>query len=483
LNYRMVLRSLGTLLVLESFAMIPSLSVSLIYNEPEARHFLLSMLIILAVGLPFLIIKPKTKDFNLADGFAVVGIGWLFISIFGAMPFYFSGAIPSFINAFFESISGFTTTGASILTQIESLPKGILFWRSFTHWLGGMGVLVLALAILPSVGSRSIYILKAESPGPAPGKLVPKIKQTAKILYSIYLFITAFEVILLIISGMPLYDSLIHSFGTAGTGGFSSMNDSVGAYGKVRYEIIITVFMLMFGASFTVYFQLLKGKVKNWYKNEELIFYLSVVSFSIILITFNLLGSIYSTILEALRYSSFQVASIISTTGYVTADFNKWPLLSKIILVMLMFVGGCAGSTGGAIKNIRFLILFKAFRKELMKILHPRGFYTVRIGGKVIEEETLTGVFVFFFMYMFVLAAGIFIVSLDNFDIETTVMSVIASIGNIGPGLGLVGASGNYEGFSVISKLVLSFCMLVGRLEIYPILLLVMPSFWKKIKI
>lgn len=478
----MVSRSLGTLLVLEAIAMLPSLIVSILYKE-QTMPFILSILIILAIGLPFFFLRPSLKDFQSRDGFAVVGIGWLMISVFGALPFYIGGSIPSFINAFFESISGFTTTGASILTNIESLPKGILFWRSFTHWLGGMGVLVLAMAILPSVGSRSVYILKAESPGPSPGKLVPKIKQTAKILYGIYIAITLVQIIILKITGMPIYDSLIHTFGTAGTGGFSSMNSSVGSYGIVRYEVIITIFMLLFATSFTIYFQIMRGRLKDWYKNEEFVFYLAVVTISIMMITGDLVANMASSLPEAIRHSSFQVASIISTTGYVTSDFNTWPIFSRTILVALMFIGACAGSTGGAIKSIRFLILFKAFKRELLKILHPRGYYSVKIGGRVIEEETLTGVFVFFFMYIFILAAGILVVSLDNFDLVTTTTSVIASIGNIGPGLGMVGPVGNYEGFSVLSKLVLSVCMLVGRLEIYPILLLVLPSFWKKVKI
>ena len=481
MNYRIVLKSLGVLLICEAVSMLFALIVSLIYKE-SISAFLYSIGITLFAGLVMFKIKPLSQSIYARDGFVIVGLGWVMVSFFGCLPFYISGTIPVLINSFFESVSGFTTTGASILIEIESLPKGILFWRSFTHWVGGMGVLMLALAILPSVGARTLHIMRAESPGPNPGKLVPRISQTAKILYSIYFSITVIEIILLFIAGLPLYDSFIHAFGTAGTGGFSNRNLSVGAYGNIYVEIIITVFMLIFGANFALYFQILKGNSKSILKNEEFRFYLGVVFFSIAIVTINLTG-LFDSIGQSLRYSSFQVASILTTTGYTTADFNQWPILSKMLLLLLMFVGGCAGSTGGAMKNIRILMLFKIIKTEIMKLVHPKAVHPVKIDGKAVDGGTVNGVKVFFITYIFIFVASILIISLDGKDIATTISSVAATIGNIGPGLGEVGATGNYFHMSVLSKLVLSFCMIVGRLEVFPILLLFVPAFWKKVNI
>jgi trk system potassium uptake protein len=480
MNFAMVLKNLGTLLICEALAMFPALVVSLVYKENEALAFLYTILLLLTAGLSLFIIKPKTRNLYAKDGFAIVSIGWLLVSLFGALPFYFSGAIPSFVDSFFEATSGFTTTGASILQHIQDLPRGILFWRSFTHWVGGMGVLILALAILPSAGAGAVQIMRAESPGPSPGKLVPKVKETAKILYGIYLVITVVQVTLLKIAGMSIYDAFIHTFGTVGTGGFSNMNASVGAYNSIAIEIIITVFMLICGANFALYYQALKGNIRDIFRDEELRLYIFIVSSSIILITFNIHGTIYRTIGQALRYSSFQVASIVTTTGYATADFNAWPVFSKMILFFLMFIGGCAGSTGGAMKHIRVLFLFKAARRDLLRVIHPRAVHSVRFGGKVISEHTLSEVLGFFFMYLIIFCGAILIVSLEGEDIVTTITSVAATIGNIGPGLEIVGPTGNYSSFSPLSKIVLSLCMLTGRLEIYPILLLIFPRFWAK---
>ncbi|MDF2520861.1 MAG: potassium transporter KefA, partial [Clostridia bacterium] len=423
------------------------------------------------------------KNMYARDGFAIVALGWILMSFFGSLPFVFSGAIPSLIDSFFETSSGFTTTGASILTDIEALPKGILFWRSFTHWVGGMGVIVLTLAILPSLGARSIQMMKAESPGPNPGKLVPKVAETAKILYGIYIIITIVEIILLVFAGMPLYDAAIHTFGTVGTGGFSSKGLSVGAYNNIAAEVIITIFMFISGANFTLYYYMLKGDWKAPFKDEEFKFYSAVVFISIVLITLDINANVFNNIWESLRHSSFQVVTIITTTGYATTDTEKWSMFSKIILFILMFIGGCAGSTGGAIKNIRVLMLFKIMKRELLQIIHPRAVYTVKLGKKAVDERTLAEVLGFFFMYIAIFVAGILIVSLDNLDWATTITSVAATLGNIGPGFGLVGAMGNYAGMSDISKLTLSLLMIVGRLEIYPILLLGVPSFWKRVSI
>lgn len=480
MNVAMVSKNLGTLLICEIVAMIPAVVVSFIYKETELWAFIYTISILLAVGLGLSLIKPQNKNIYAKEGFAIVAIGWLLISFFGALPFYFSGAIPSLVDSFFESSSGFTTTGASILTEVESVAKGILFWRSFTHWVGGMGVLVLAMAILPSAGAGSMQIMKAESPGPSTEKLVPKVKETAKILYGIYILITLVQIILLKLSGLPFYDALIHSFGTVGTGGFSSKNISVGAYNNIAAEIIITVFMLMCGTNFALYYQFLKGNIKGIFKNEEFRLYVAIVTGAIVLITFDLYGNIYGSVKESIRYAAFQVASIITTTGYATTDFNTWPSFSKLILLLLMFVGGCAGSTGGGIKSIRILLLFKTAKMNLMKMIHPKAVYSVRIGGRTVDERTIADVLGFFFIYIIILCAAVLIVALEGKDLVTTVTSVITTISNIGPGLEIVGPMGNFSSFTDLSKMVLSFCMIIGRLEIYPILLLLMPKFWVK---
>lgn len=463
--------------------MLPSLIVAMIYRGHDIASFLITILILLLVGLAMARIRPSDKHLYTRDGFAIVGLGWLLISFFGAFPFFISQSIPSFMDAFFESISGFTTTGASILKEIESLPKGILFWRSFTHWIGGMGVLVLTLAILPSVGARTLHIMRAESPGPTTEKLVPRMGQTAKILYGIYFMITAVEVVLLLTAGLSFYDALIHAFGTAGTGGFSNKNASVGAYHSVYVDAIITFFMFAFGVNFALYYQLLKGNVKAFWKDEEFRFYLGAFSVSILLVTLNIFRNIYPTFGEALRFAAFQVSSIMTTTGYATTDFNLWPQFSKMILIVLMFLGASAGSTGGGMKGIRILLLFKMIKKEVVKLIHPHSVSSVRMGGKAVNQETLSGVMAFFYMYIFVFVFSVLVVSLDGYDMVTTVSAVIATIGNIGPGLEMVGPTGNYAAFSVLSKIVLSICMVVGRLEVFPVLLLFAPSFWKRVNI
>jgi len=476
----MVLKNLGILLVCESLAMVPSLIVALIYGETNAWAFIFTIVLLLVMGLASSRIKPKNKGLYVKEGFAIVAIGWILVSFFGAFPFYLSGAIPSFIDSFFEASSGFSTTGASILQQIEGLPQGVLFWRSFTHWIGGMGVLVLTMAILPSAGTGAIQIMKAESPGPSPGKLVPKVRETAKILYGIYLLITIIEIVLLKIAGMPWFDAFIHTFGTVGTGGFSNMNLSVQAYNNVYIDMIITFFMFVCGANFALYYQVLKGNLKGFFKDAEFKLYTLIIVTAIVLITLNIYGTMYKGALQSFRYAAFQVVSVITTTGYATADFNIWPVFSKTILFFLMFVGGCAGSTAGAIKNIRFLILFKAAKRDLLKIIHPRAVYSVRVGGKAINEQTLSEVLGFFFMYIIIFCGAILIVSIEGKDLVTTVTSVATTLGNVGPGLGMVGPRGNFSGFTDLSKMVFSFCMIIGRLEIYPILLLVFPTFWKK---
>ena len=480
MNIKMILKSLGIVLVVEAICMIPSLLVSAIYGDKDFMALVYSILTCFLIGFLMYRIKADNKNFYARDGFAFVALSWITVSLFGSLPFVFSGAIPSFIDAFFETSSGFTTTGSTILKQIEGMPMGVLFWRHFIIWMGGMGVLVLTLAVLPSVGASFFHVMKAESTGPSTEKLVPKLGQTAKILYTIYIVMTAILVSALLFSGMSPYDALVHAFSTAGTGGFSSRNLSVGAYGNVFIEVIITVFMFLFGVNFSLYFQLIKGNIRAFFKNQEFRFYLGTVLIAILLITADLsLNGLFS-VGESVRYSSFQVSSIITTTGFSTRDFNLWPVFSKIILVVLMFIGASAGSTGGGMKCIRFVLMFKIVKREIMNIRHPRAVHTVKIDGKSVDNGVLTNVMAFFFVYIIVFVSAVILVSLDGFDLVTTVTSVAAVISNVGPGLGDVGPMGNFSAFSGFSKILLSFCMIAGRLEIFPMLVLFSPSSFKK---
>lgn len=480
MNITAILNIIGHVMKYEIILLLIPFFVALFYGQGDANSFLYTVLLMIPIALILIKIKGKKNEIYAKEGFLTVGLAWIVISFFGALPFVFSGAIPSLVDAFFETSSGFTTTGASILTEIQSLPKGILFWRSFTHWVGGMGFLIFILALMPTFSGNTIHLLKAESPGPTPGKIVPKIKQTAKILYAIYFVLTLIETIFLKSAGLSWYDSIIHALGTAGTGGFSNMNASVAAFNNPAVEWIITIFMLLFGVNFVLYFQLIRGNVKAFFKSEELKWYLIAVFASIIIIAVNIIPFNHGDVTKSIRDSAFQVSSIVTTTGYATVNFNLWPTLSKVILIMLMFMGAMAGSTGGGIKTIRIVIIFKAIRREIDKILHPRRVKSVKIDGNVVEEETISGVFLFIFAYIIISLIAIFIVSFDNFDVTTTVTSVIATLSNIGPGLEIVGPAGNFSVFSDLSKLVLSFCMLAGRLEIYPMLILFSPSLWKK---
>lgn len=425
------------------------------------------------------LLKPKDKTFRAKEAFTAVALAWVAMSIFGALPFYFSGYFNNFIDCVFESISGFTTTGATILTNIELLPKGILFWRSFSHWIGGMGVLVFMLAVMPSMNASSVNLLRAESTGPAPDKIVPKIRETARIMYLIYLALTVLLIVLLLISGLPLYDSLVNAFATAGTGGFSVMNASIAAYNNIAAEIIITIFMFLFGINFTLYFFLIGKKFIKFFNDSELKFYIGIVTAAILIITINISG-MYGGIAEALRHSSFQVSSIISTTGFSTTDFNLWPPLSQVVLVLLMVTGCCGGSTGGGIKLIRIIILFKAAKIELGKIFHPGNVKAVSINGKKINNDMLTKTALFFFIYFAVFIVSVLLVSIEGKDLVSNSTAVISSLSNIGPGLGLVGPAGNFSIYSSFSKIIFSFCMIAGRLEFFPVLILFTPSLWKK---
>ncbi|MDD4743628.1 MAG: TrkH family potassium uptake protein [Eubacteriales bacterium] len=482
MNHRAVIRSLGIVMLCEGAFMVPSLVVALFYRDGDAPAFLITIAVLM-LGALLVPIKPPKSGLYARDGLAIVALGWLVMSVFGALPFMLSGSIPRFVDALFESVSGFTTTGASILTRIEGLPRGILFWRSFTHWIGGMGVLLLTLAILPMAGAGAVHILRAESPGPAPGKLVPKLAQTAKILYILYVSLTLAQVIALLLAGMSFYDALIHAFGTAGTGGFSNRNASVGAYNSLAIDLIIAVFMLIFGISFTLHYQLIRRNWKSFWRDEELRFYLAVVALSVAVITWDVLRHQLLTPGAALRQSFFQVSSIITTTGFATADFNAWPALSKTILLALMLVGASAGSTGGGIKCIRILMMLKLIRREMTRMKHPQIVQSIRIGGRKVDSETLQSVVLFILFYLTILAVAVFLVAADVQDLVTGFSAVLACIGNIGPGLGMVGPTGNYAAFSDFSKTVLSLCMLLGRLEIMPVAVLALPSFWRRVSI
>lgn len=483
MNIKMILKSLGVVLIVEAVCMVPSLIVSIIYGDDGFPAFIYSMVACLVAGMAMYQVNTDNKNFYARDGFSFVALSWITVSVFGSLPFILSNSVPSFMDAVFESVSGFTTTGASILKQVEGLPKSILFWRSTTIWMGGMGVLVLTLAVLPTAGVGFFHVMKAESTGPNIEKLVPKLGQTAKILYSIYIVITALLASALLFAGMPLYDALAHALSTAGTGGFSSRNFSIGAYGNVSIEIIIAVFMFLFGINFSLYFQLLKGNFKSFYKNQEFKFYLFTVLIAILLITLDLNIHGFFTIGESIRYSSFQVSSIITTTGFSTTDFNLWPAFSKIILVILMFIGGSAGSTGGGIKCIRFVLLFKIIKRDILNIIHPRAVHTVKIDGKTVNEDTLSQTLSFFFVYIAIFALSSLFISLDGKDLVTSVTSVVASLSNIGPGLGEVGPMGNFSSFSWLSKTLLSLCMIAGRLEIFPMLILFSSYSFKKASI
>lgn len=477
MNIKLVLRLVGRVMAAESFALFFPMAVALLYRESPVP-FLLSILIILAISLPLASMRTE-KHFFLREGFVSVGLIWLVTGVVGGLPFYFSGYFESFVDCIFETCSGFTTTGATILVDIEALPRGILFWRSFTHWLGGMGVLVLATAVLPSMGIRSHYLTQAETPGPVFSKLVPKQSTTSKILYSIYFGLTVVETVLLKIAGMPWYDAVIHALSSAGTGGFSNRNASVGAYGSVAIDLIITVFILLFSVNFAVYFLLLTRKFRDILASDELRFFLTVVAGSTLLIAWNIRG-LYPSFSQALRYAVFQVASIISTTGFATADFTLWPQLSHLILILIMFCGACAGSTGGGMKCSRILILGRSLRREIHRIVHPRSVEVVTLDGKVVEEETIHSALTFVGSYFLVILAGALIISLDNFSFSVSFSAALTCVSNVGPGLELIGPAGNFSIFSPLSKLVMSLCMIVGRLEILPVLVLFSRSTWRK---
>ena len=481
MNRKMVFYTVGNIALVEAALLLLPALVALIYLEKSGFSFLITAALSLAVGMFFILFfKPQSRLIYAKEGFAIVAYAWLLMSAVGALPFVLGGAIPSYIDAFFETVSGFTTTGASILTDVESLDKCMLFWRSFTHWIGGMGVLVLVTAVVPNIADRSLNILKAEMPGPTVGKLVPRSRDTAKILYWIYFGMTAILTVLLIAGGMPIFDSIVHAFGTAGTGGFGIKADSIASYSPYL-QWVITAFMFLFAINFNLYYLMLIRKFRAVFKSDELWFFCALVLFCIGAITVDILP-MYETFEEAIRLSAFQVCTIVSTTGYATADFNLWPGLSKALLLILMFIGGCAGSTGGGLKAARVVILFKSIKKELKRLLHPRSVKAVMSEGKKLDDETLNGVTSYFAVYTLCIIAVFVLLSFEPFDFETNFTASVACFNNIGPGFGGVGPASSFADYSGFSKIILSFAMLLGRLEVFPLLLGLNPLIWKRSK-
>ena len=478
MNLRLIFRVVGRVLLIETAALALPLLVALLYGEDPAP-FLLSIVIVGVGGFALSSIPVKQKSFFTREGFVCVGMIWLLTGFVGALPFWFCGRFASFIDCLFESVSGFTTTGATILPVIETLPKGILFWRAFTHWLGGMGVLVLATAVLPSMGIRSHYLTQAESPGPVFSKLVPKQSQSSKILYTIYCTLTLLEVVCLKLAGMPLYDSFIHAFSTAGTGGFSNRNASVAAYGSFAIDMIIAVFILLFSINFAVYFLLLTRRFKEVLQSDELRFFLLVVAGATLLLCVNIYP-LYGAVLPTFQYAFFQVCSIISTTGFATADYVLWPQFSQMIIILLMFCGACAGSTGGGMKCSRVLVLLRSIWREVLRVIHPRSVKVVKLDGKVVDDDTLHSIMVFMSAYLLVILAATTMISLDGCSFAVSFSSALTSISNVGPGLEIVGPTGNFSAFSALSKLVMTLTMIVGRLEIIPVLILFSPATWRR---
>ena len=458
--------------------------VALYYNEMRTfKVFILVALSVAAIQLPiFMLTRQKEMDVNSRDGIAVAALGWIVISFYGCLPFYISGEIPNFVDALFESISGFTTTGSSILTSVDEMTKGMMFWRCFTHWVGGMGVLVLTVAILPSdKKSSSLQLMRAECPGPTVEKLVPKGRSSAAILYAIYTVLTLIMIIFLVIGGMPLYDSVCTTFGTAGTGGFGIRNAGLGYYNSAYIEGVVTVFMMLFGVNFNIYFFIVMKRFSDILKNSEFKVYLGIIATSIALICANTMAyGVYGSFSKAFRYSSFQVSSIMTSTGFATADFDQWPEFSKVILVILMFVGACAGSTGGGFKVSRLIILVRTAKRNLRKMLHPKSVNVVKSDDKTLNIETVHGVSGYLIIYILIFFTSLMIISLNNLDFTTSFTSVTTCFNNIGPGLAKVGPTCNFAHLSDLSKITLSVDMLLGRLECIPIIMMLAPSMWIK---
>ena len=480
MNHRLIFTFLANVLKIEALLLLLPFATGLIYHESQAIFYLIVAIIAFVIALLLSINKEKSSIYYAREGFVSVGLAWIIMGLIGCLPFIMSKEIPNFVDALFETISGFTTTGASIVTAPEELSHAANLWRCLTHWIGGMGVIVFMLAIFPTIGNNNMHLMRAESPGPQVGKLVPKIKESAKMLYIIYISITVAEIIALCIAGMPLFDAICAGFGSAGTGGFGIKNDSMASY-SVSIQIIVTIFILLFGINFNVYYFLLKARdKKEILKMEEVKWYFAIIIIAITLISIDTI-SYYNTAGEAIQQASFQVSSIITTTGYATTDFNLWPTFSKAILVLLMFFGACAGSTGGGIKLSRIIISVKIVREEIFHYVQPNRVRVIKLDGKVVDNDTLKSIGTYMLIFMLVLVASVLLISLDSVTLEESFTSVVATLNNIGPALGKLGPTGNYSSLSIFSKIILMFDMLAGRLELMPILLLLTPRTYRKI--
>lgn len=482
MRWSFVLHVIGILVGCIGLTMLFPLGFSLFYGDAGIMPLVQSLIITISSGLVLaLIFRDKgPQTISHREGMAIVALGWAAAGLFGALPFYLGGVFESVTDCVFESISGFSTTGSSVLTDIEAVPKGLLFWRSFTHWLGGMGIIVLSLAILPFLGVGGMQLYKAEVPGPSPDKLRPRIKDTAMLLWKVYLLFSAVEAVLLMFGGMDLFDALCHTFGTMATGGFSTKNTSVAHFGSAYIDYVITIFMLIAGINFSLHFLAITGHFSPALKDAEFkVFWALFLGFTVIM-AISVLGSNYDNLADAVRYTSFQVAAILTTTGFATADYELWPALCQGVLLFCMFVGGCAGSTGGGMKVMRIMLLLKHSYRELFRIIHPRSVYRVKMGKKVVETDVLNGVWGFFVLWLGLFVVCAFIVAATGVDVVTAFASSLACIGNIGPGIGGVGPTDNYAHLPAIAKWVLAFCMLLGRLEIYTVIILFVPEFWRK---
>ena len=480
MNYRVIRYVIGKILIIEAGLLLLPLFVCIGYREPFLKEFGIPILLLLLCGLPFGMKEPADMKMYAKEGYVIVALSWILVSLFGALPLFLSGYVPSYLDCVFEAVSGFTTTGATILDDIEALTHGLLFWRSFTHWIGGMGVLVFLLAVIPTSGSSSfMHLMRAEVAGPSVGKISSKIRDTARTLYVIYFVMTLVEIILLIAGGMPVFDAFIHSFGTAGTGGFSNHSASIGFYHNPYFEIVISVFMILFSFNFNVFYLILIGKAKEALKSEEMRIFLILIGISTVSIALNI-RSMYSSFGESLRTSLFQVASIMSTTGYATVNFDLWPTFSQIILIAIMFIGGCAGSTAGGLKLSRVVILFKTTKRELNRMIHPHSVQTVRFEGRPVEEQTARSINLYFAVYIFIYVLSMLLISFEKKDFLTLFSAVSACLNNVGPGFHDVGAVCSYSGLTPLTKVTLTLDMLFGRLELFPMLVLFSPSIWTK---
>ena len=479
MNYKMITYILGWVLKIQSATMVIPLICAFLYNEKnEIWVWTVCIIASALIGIAITLKQPKNKTMYAKEGFVAVALSWILMSLVGSVPFMLSGNIPNFTDSFFESVSGFTTTGASILEEIEFLPHSMLMWRCLSHWIGGMGVLVFLMAIVPLSGGGSVHLLKAETTGPSVSKLVPKLKSTAMLLYAIYIVMTFIQVILLLFGGMDLFSSIAISFSTAGTGGFAILNSGAASYSPY-IQYVITIFMILFGIDFSLYHALLLREAKRVLKSEELKVYLGIIITAIVLIMLNSYN-LFPTLEEAFRHISFTIGSVITTTGFATTNYDLWPEFSKIVILIVMFVGACAGSTGGGIKVSRVIILIKSIVKEVRTSVHPRTTLKIKMNGRIVQHETIRVVNVFMAAYIMIFFTAMLLLSLDNFNFTTTFTATVATLNNIGPGLDMVGPTGNFSQFSPLSKIIMSICMLVGRLEIFPMLLLLSPYTWKK---